>query len=283
MKVLNTLELLKKAQNQKFAIPAINVDSVDTIMAVFEVAQVKRAPVIIQLSPVQVYSRNGNYKMFIDVIDAIAKNYQVEYAVHLDHGLEVEDALGAIESGFTSVMYDGSKFKYEENLENTKTVCNDKRNISVEGELGVVPGTEGALDSNEEDSLYTNVDEAVEYTKKTGIDFLAVGIGNAHGFYKKEPKLNFKRLHEISNAVDVPLVLHGASGLSDEDIKKAIEGGICKINFFTQVDLGYKKSMLCLNEKQPDLYTFALFGKTKEKIKPTIEHIFEMCGAEGRI
>ncbi len=282
MKVINTLELLKKAQKEKYAVPAINVDSIDTIMTVFEVAQEKRAPVIIQLSPVQVYLRNGTYKMLIDVIDVIAKNYDVKYAVHLDHGTDVEDVIDAIEAGFTSVMFDGSKSEFKDNLENTKTICHHKGHISVEGELGIVPGNEGTMDSNDEELQYTKTDEALEYTHATKIDFLAIGIGNAHGLYKKQPKLNFERLQEISSTVDVPLVLHGASGLSDEAIKKAIENGICKINFYTQIDLAYKGSILRLNEEQPDLYTFALFGKAREEIKPVLRHIFEICGAEGR-
>lgn len=284
MKVVNTLKLIQAARTEGYAVPAINVDNTDTVMAVFELCQQLHSPVIFQLSPVQVYNRNTNYKTILNTITAIGADYDVTCSLHLDHGCDMEDLKIAVQSGFTSVMYDGSKLSFEENIENTRTIRSFTQNISLEAELGIVFGEEGQRESVQVvDDLYTNVTQADEFVKITNVDFLAVAIGNAHGVYKREPQINFKRLRELNEALNIPLVLHGASGLSAEDIRQAIMLGIAKINFFTDIDGAFTQGILRSLQENPDSYTFQYLVKAREIMKEKLKNIITMCGSEGKV
>ena len=193
------------------------------------------------------------------------------------------DIKKAISSGFTSVMYDGSKEKLDINIRNTLEIVRDAGNLSVEGELGVIGGEEGqnTIDGKMHD-VYTNVKQAAEYVQNTGIDFLAIAIGNAHGVYTQKPKLNFERLKEISENIDIPLVLHGASGLSKDDIQKAISLGICKINFFTDIDRTYLGWINQEIKKEPEMYSFLCFHHAGQKVEEKTEEIIKMCKSAGK-
>lgn len=277
--MVSTMELLYKARAGGYAVPAINADHTDSLIGVLNACEKMRSPIIIQLSPPQAQPRGIGYAPLIGSVEAIAEAYTVPVAIHLDHGMEPEDVRKGAESGFSSVMYDGSRLSYEENFKNTyelKKVCGA---VALEGELGVVAGAEGTADNDEEENIYTDVEQAVSYTEGTKADFLAVAIGNAHGIYRKKPRLNFDRLKELKEAVSIPLVLHGASGLSREDIRTATELGICKINFFTDIDRAFLAGLRQAMVEDSKAYSFHCFSKAREYVQEQTERIIYMCGS----
>lgn len=234
MALLNLKEMLAVADEHKFAVGAFNAIDSNFIDAVFDAAKLKQSPIIINVA--EVHLKYIDLHAASEYIKKKATHFGIPVCLNLDHGLTLPTIEQAIKCGFSSIMFDGSHLPYEENLEQTRKVvelCHNY-NISVEGELGAVGGDEGgALESTADVALYTQVEQAEHFVNETGIDALAVAIGNTHGKYKGEPKLDLERLHQIDQAVSVPLVLHGGSGISAEDFRKTIQLGICKINFFT--------------------------------------------------
>ena len=283
MNLFDTKKLLTKAYKGGYAVPAINADNTDTITGVMKVCEKMKAPVIIQIAPIQVHPRQMNYRTVINAILDYARDYDVNLAVHLDHGDDLEDLKIATTSGFNSVMYDGSHHDFSVNMENTKKAREYADKISLEGELGIIGGAEGSTESAEvSDDFCTDVNQAKEYVKYTNVDFLAVAIGNAHGVYKNEPKLNFTRLAEINKQIDLPLVMHGASGLSEKDISRAVTMGISKINFFTDVDKAFLNGIKSSLAETPDAYTFKCFLDGRKAMEEKVAHIIRMCGCEGK-
>lgn len=279
----STIQLLQEARAGGYAVPAINVEHTDSLIGVLNVCEIMKSPVIIQLSSLQERARGIGYGPLIRSIKAVAEVYSIPVATHLDHGTDPEDVRLGIESGFSSVMYDGSRLSYEENLKNTAEVKKICGTTALEGELGVVAGTEGtAHEEAAEADIYTDVEQAVSYTQATKVDFLAVAIGNAHGIYRKKPKLNFDRLKELQEAVSIPLVLHGASGLSREDIRTAVELGICKINFFTDVDHAFLAGLRQAMAEDTKAYSFHCFSKARKYVEEQTERIICMCGSMNR-
>lgn len=270
-----------EAYRNGYAVPAINVDGVDTVAGVLKVFSEMKSPVIIQLSPIQTYSRNLSYKTLINVIKAVGEDFDTTVAIHLDHGDKVEDLELAIESGFTSVMYDGSILPFEENVENTLKVRKMSETIGLEGELGML-GAEAGGDAEVQADGCTDVNEAVEFVKRTNVDFLAVAIGNAHGIYKEAPKLRFDRLEELHNAIHIPLVLHGASGLSAKDLSTAVTKGIAKINFFTDVDNAYVAGIKDRLDEKPRAYTFDCMVAGSKAMEEKVKEIIKMCGSANK-
>lgn len=234
MSLLNLQAILAVAQNRRFAVGAFNAIDSNFVDAVFVAAKDAQSPVIINMAEVHL--------PYIDMeaasayIRAKAAQTGVPVCLNLDHGLTLATVKRAIACSFSSVMFDGSHLPYEDNVAHTREVVQlcHAHGISVEGELGAVGGDEGgALESLADAALYTDVAQADDFVRRTGIDALAVAIGNTHGKYKGEPKLDFARLEAIRQTVAVPLVLHGGSGLSEDDFRRAIALGIAKINFFT--------------------------------------------------
>lgn len=234
MPLINLKDMLALAAEHKFAVGAFNAIDSNFIDAVFAAAQERQSPVIINVA--EVHLQYIDLSSAAEYIKKKAHQAGIPVCLNLDHGLTLPTIKAAIDCGFSSIMFDGSSLPYENNIRQTREVVELCRpyNISVEGELGAVGGDEGgALESSADAALYTKVEEAKAFVEQTGIDALAVAIGNTHGKYKGEPKLDFQRLEDINKAVGIPLVLHGGSGISAEDFRKTIELGICKINFFT--------------------------------------------------
>lgn len=228
--LVNMKELLEYADKKGVCIGAFSVYNMEMVMGVIEACEELDMPAIIQIAESRF--KYSPLSIIGPIMIAAAKKAKVKIAVHLDHGLTFDNIERALKYGFTSVMYDGSKLSFNENIENTKKVVEiaSKYNASVEAELGVVGGNEGMGYFSVK---YTDVEEAKYFVDSTNIDALAIAIGNAHGNYKGEPKLNFKILQEINEEVKKPLVLHGGSGINDEDFQKAIRFGIRKINIAT--------------------------------------------------
>lgn len=218
MALVTTKQMLINAQKDNYAVGAFNVENMEMVMAVVEAAEELNSPVIMQTTPSTV--KYADVEFFLANAKVAAEKANVPIAMHLDHGNSFELAIKAFRAGYTSVMIDGSHSSFEENIELTKSVvdvCNCA-NIPVEAELGKVGGKEDDLDGG--DGGYTDPEEAKQFVEKTGVDSLAVAIGTAHGVYKGEPKLDIDRLSEIRQVVDIPLVLHGTSGVPDETVEK---------------------------------------------------------------
>lgn len=282
MKIIKTDRLLKAAREGRYAVPAVNVDNLDSIRGVLYSCQKLESPVILQLSPIQVESRKIRYQIMIQIMQELGREFEVTAAIHLDHGIVLREVKEAVDAGFTSVMYDGSASSYQTNIQNTKEIKAYAKEIPVEGELGVIGGTEGSGSQEQTLICYTGVREAEEYVSLTGVDFLAVAVGNAHGIYREKPQLHFKRIEEIREAVPVPLVLHGASGLSETDIAKAVKSGISKINFFTDMDLAFRRGMDQIREQEPEAYSFQYLAEAGKQAGVQMEKIIRMCHSQGK-
>lgn len=229
--LVNLKEVLDIAEKGSFAVPAFNVYNMETVMGVIEAAEECNAPVIIQS-----YSRlftNKEAYYLAPIVLAAAKKSRVPVCFHLDHGAGYNEVAKAVQYGCTGVMIDASTHPLEENIAITKKVtdiCNEL-NIPVEGELGHI----GSAANGDENAEYTKVDEAVKYVNETKVSALAIMVGTAHGHYKKVPKLAIDRIKEIKDATGIPLVLHGGSGVPDEELTASIKAGIRKINFGTDI------------------------------------------------
>ena len=226
-------EILKIAEENKSAIGSFNTPNLTSLKAVIAAAEELGQPVIIMHA--EVHEEMGLCKMdeIAPIMLFMADRAKVPVCVHLDHGTDLDYIKRGMELGFTSVMYDGSELTAEENCKNTSLTVEwaQKRGIAVEAEVGSMGAREGGAEGNE--SIYTDPDAAREFVEKTGIDALACAFGTAHGIYLKKPKLDFDRLDRIHKTVSVPLVMHGGSGVSDEDYRRVIELGIRKINYYT--------------------------------------------------
>lgn len=279
--LVTTKEMLLKAQKGNYAVGAFNVENMEMVMAVIAAAEELNAPVIMQTTPSTVKYAGLDY--YLANVATAAKNAKVPVAMHLDHGSSFSLAMQALRQGYTSIMIDGSHSVFEENIAITKSVVDACKpsNIPVEAELGKVGGKEDDLDGG--DGGYTDPKEALEFVQKTGVNSLAVAIGTAHGVYKGEPKLDLDRLVEISKVVDVPLVLHGASGLSEEAVKESIKRGICKVNFATELRIAYTDGVKELLEEKPETIDPKKYGVVGiEKVKELVKNRMMICGCQNQ-
>ena len=234
--LVNMKEMLDKARKEQYGIGFFNTINVEMARAVIETAEELHAPVIVGtaevLLPTMPLDRVAEYLI------PMAEKASVPVAVHYDHGLTFEKCMEALRLEYTSVMYDCSTASYEENLSRVAEmvrICHGM-GVTVEGELGHVGDNEGAGKLENPSDFYTDPAVAADFVRKTGVDALAVAVGNAHGDYKFPPKLDFERITAILEATGTPLVLHGGSGLSDNDFREAVRRGVCKINIFTDLD-----------------------------------------------
>jgi fructose-bisphosphate aldolase, class II len=238
MALVNLKTVLDHASRNRYAVGAFNVINLDFLEAIVKAAEGRRSPVILNIA--EVHFPYVTLEHICPAIKAMAEKSNVPLVLNLDHGESFAAIIRAVRNGFTSVMIDGSKLSYEDNVRQTADVVKicHAVGVSVEAELGAVGGEEGGgLVGTANPDMYTNVEQARDFVQRTGIDALAVAIGNAHGKYKGKPQLDFTRLEQIRDQAGIPLVLHGGSGIPDEDFRKAIGLGIAKINFFTGMSL----------------------------------------------
>ncbi|MBR6790583.1 MAG: class II fructose-bisphosphate aldolase [Oscillospiraceae bacterium] len=237
----NLNDVLKKAQAEHYAVGLFNTTDTDMLEAAIAAAEELRSPIIIGTAEVLLPS--GELDLIAPSVIARAKAASVPVVVHYDHGLTFERCMQALKLGFSSIMFDGSAGDEDENIALTAEVVKIAHafGASVEGEIGHVG--QAASEDNADTDSYTTPEEAVSFIERTGVDALAVAIGTAHGAYKSKPKLDIGRLKEIRAAVDTPLVLHGGSGLSDDDFRNTIREGIAKVNIFTDLCLAGNRAM----------------------------------------
>lgn len=283
MCIISTREMLIKAQKEGYAVPAFNIHNLETLQVVVETAAKLKSPLILAGTPSTLTYAGGDY--IVSMAEAASKRYNIPIAIHLDHFEDVNQIKHYIDLGFRSAMIDASKHSYEDNIKIVKEVVDyaHKFDTTVEAELGRLGGQEDDLVVNEKDAMYTNPLQAKDFVEKTGIDSLAIAIGTAHGLYKGEPKLDFDRLKEIRETVDVPLVLHGASDVPDELVKKAISLGICKVNIATDLKIPFSKALkqyFVENPKANDPRKY--MTPAKEAMEKIVEHKIEVCGSKNR-
>ena len=236
-------EILNDAKNKKYAVGFFNAVDVEQARSVINTAEELRSPIIVGTAEVLLPATplNGVAEYLIPM----ARKAKVPVCVHFDHGLSFERCIQAIRLGFTSVMYDCSMDTYDGNIEKVAEmvrICHSV-GVTVEGELGHVGDNEGSGKLKDPSAYFTDPATAEDFVKRTGVDALAVAVGNAHGEYKLPPKLDFERITEISERTGIPLVLHGGSGLSDYDFHEAIKRGVCKVNIFTDIDRAGKEGI----------------------------------------
>lgn len=239
--IVNLNDVLKKAQEGHYAVGLFNTTDTDMAEAVIAAAEEMNSPVVIGTA--EILLPFGELKLIAPSLRALAERAKVPVVLHYDHGLTFDRCIEALKLGFSSIMFDGSLGDSDKNIEETREIVKIAHSFgaSVEGEIGHVGN---AIDGDGvEDDMYTTPEEAVNFVNDTGVDALAVAIGTAHGVYKTKPKLDLERLKEIRNACDTPLVLHGGSGLSDDDFRNSIRDGIAKVNIFTDLCVAGVKAM----------------------------------------
>lgn len=280
MPLTTTVSMLRKAQEQGFAVGAFNVENMEMAQAIISAAEELRAPVILQTTPSTVrYAGTG---MYAAMVAALAQEASVPVAMHLDHGDSFALCAQALRSGYTSVMIDGSKLPLEENIALTYKVSEmcAAVGVPVEGEIGRVGGKEDDLES---DGGYTIPEEAVRFEKESGLFSMAVGVGTAHGFYKEKPQLNKELITTLRGMLQAPMVLHGASGLSEEDVKDCIRRGICKVNFATELRAAYTEGVKAVLAENPKTFDPKAYGKeARQRVKALVMERMLVCGCDGK-
>lgn len=272
-------EVLLDAQKQGYAVGAFNVENMEMVQAVVEAAEEMHAPVILQTTPSTVKYAGVDY--YYANVAAAAKQASVPVVMHLDHGNSFELAVQAFRAGYTSIMIDGSKKEFEENIALSRSVARvcQAAGVSVEAELGKVGGKEDELEGGE-DNPYTDPGEAARFVEETGVDSLAVAIGTAHGIYKGEPKIDVERLKAIWEKVSIPLVLHGTSGVPDETVRRCIEAGICKVNYATDLRIAFTRGVKKLLEEAPDIIDPKKYcSEGREEVKRYVMNRIALCGS----
>jgi tagatose 1,6-diphosphate aldolase GatY/KbaY len=275
--------ILLEAQSKGYAVPAFNIHNLETMKTVLETAQELRSPVLIAATPSTVSYMGEEF--LISMMEAAKKRYDIPICFHLDHHEKINDIKALIDSGIHSVMIDASHHDFEENIRIVREVVDyaSSFGVAVEAELGRLSGVEDDLEVDEKDQIYTNPAQAKEFVLRTGIDSLAVAIGTAHGLYKGEPKLDIERLSAIQREVDIPLVLHGASGLPDELVQKTIKNGICKVNIATELKIAFANGLRGYLNEHPNANDPRYYFKDAvREMKLVVADKIKMCGSMNR-
>lgn len=281
--LISSKEILIKAKNNNYAVAAFNIHNLETLKSVVDAAASINAPLILQTTTGTV--KHAGLKYLVAMANAASEENGIPISLHLDHAEDIDLIKSCIDSGYTSVMYDGSKMPFEENIAFTKEVAEyaHAKGVQVEAELGRLGGREENIDVSDYESSLTDPEKAVEFVARTGIDSLAVAIGTAHGLYKGTPKLDYERLKEIKKRVDVPLVLHGASDVPDEMIREAVRFGINKINIATDIKIAFINALKSYLTEHPDENDpRKYFSPAMDAVKEVAEHKIEIAGCKDK-
>ncbi len=275
-------EILEKAHREGYAVGAFNVNNMEILQAVIMAAEEVKAPVIVQTSEGAISYAGIDY--LASMVRLAAQKASVPVALHLDHGTNFETLIGCIRHGWTSIMFDGSHLPLAENIAQTKEIVKIAHacGVSVEAELGRLGGIEDNISVDEKDARLTSPDEAVEFVNGTGVDYLAIAIGTAHGKYKGEPKLDFDRLQTIKKLLNMPIVLHGASGVPEDSIVKATKLGINKINIDTDVRVAFTEAVKTIVTTTDIFDPRKICGPARDNMAKVVKAKMEMFGCAGK-
>lgn len=278
MPFVSTREMLKKAQQGKYAVGAFNAENMEMVQAIVAAAEAEHAPVIIQTTPGTL--KYADAMIFAGQASRLAAAARVPVALHLDHGNSFELAEYCVRQGYTSVMIDGSLLPFEDNVALSRRVVEMAGDTPVEAELGTVGGKE---DSHEASMSYTDPAQAEEFVRRTGVYSFAPAIGTAHGVYKSTPKIDLERLSEIAARVDAPLVLHGTSGVPDETVRACIERGICKVNYATDLRITFTNAVKAYIAENPNAFDPKKYlGAARAAVTERVRELIRVCGSNEK-
>ena len=284
MSIVTNKELLDAAKKGKYAVAAFNTNNLEYTQAILKAAEEMKSPVIVEAAKSEIDYMGGF--TFVKMVETLAKDLSIPVGIHLDHGPSFEVAMNCIQYGFRSVMYDGSSLSLEENIANTQKVVEAAHacGISVEGEIGVIgqaaDGPEGPANDN---AGLADPIECEKFVKETGVDCFAAAIGNAHGLYAKEPELRFDLLADIERRTQVPLVLHGGTGIPEKDLQKAITMGVSKINFSTVMRKGCIDTLVQTLKDNPNDYNLmAMLRPGFDKMVEIAKDHIRMVMSDGK-
>lgn len=276
-------ELFQAAKKGGYAVGAFNLNNMEILQAIIEAAEEENSPVFIQAS--QGGIKYAGVEYIAGMARVAAEKARIPIALNLDHGTSFKQVVQCVRNGFTTVMIDGSQLPYEENIAITQKVVEvaHPNDIGVEAELGKIGGVEDDIKVDSADATFTDPREAAEFVERTKVDALAIAIGTAHGVYKGEPKLDFVRLEQIAAATDVPLVLHGASGVGDDAIRRAVPHGITKINIDTDLRIAFSQAIKDFLAKHPnEIDPRKILGPAREAMKEVARVKMRLFGSAGK-
>lgn len=282
MPLVTTKEMLKKAQAERYAVGAFNANNLEYVQAIIDAAEEEKAPVILQAS--QGAIKYAGLEMIVAMVKTAAEAATVPVALHLDHGTDYKQNVKCLRAGFTSLMFDGSSLSFEENAAATKRIVEmaHAAGVPVEAELGKV-ATAGHVTAEEVKALMTDPDEAKRFVEETGVDSLAVAVGSIHKMVTQEAKIDAGRVERIRELTGVPLVLHGASGVTDEGYKIGIAAGICKINIATELNKAFTRGIHDALAKNPgEIDPRKIVGVGRDYMKEAVKAKMRLFGCSGK-
>ena len=286
MGLVTLKEILKDAMKRKYAVGGFIIWNMEYVQGVISAAEELKSPVIIMIGPVEIgYAGKRGIEVLTNIALFAINRTKIPVALHFDHSQTKDLLVDALNCGFSSIMFDGSRFPFDENVSITKSIVEmaRKKGASVEGEVGVVGGLEGDIDVPEEEAIYTTPDDARKFLDRTGVDALAVAIGTCHGLYKVKPKLDIERLKEIKKVIDVPLVLHGGSDTPSEMVKETIKEGICKVNIATELKVIYARAEAKVFRENENEYDPRVFlGAGRDAVRELVKEKMILFGSNSR-
>lgn len=283
MPLVSMNHFLPRAKQEGFAVGQFNVNNLEFVQAIIEAGKEEESPLIFGASEGAI--RYMGLHNVVALARVAAEESKLPVALHLDHGSSFEMVMKCIQAGFSSVMFDGSHYPFEENIRLTKKVVEAAHavGVSVEGELGTISGVEDDLDVKEEDAAIAKPEEAIRFWQETRVDAMAIAVGTAHGMYKGEPKIHFDVIDEVSQAIEAPIVLHGGSGVPDDSIRRSISLGVGKINVNTENQVASVKVVRELLTANPEMIDPRKYlGPAREAIKETVKEKMRLFGSSGK-
>ena len=278
---MNFKEILLKAKNEHYAIPQFNINNLEWAKYILEVCEEEQSPVFLGVSQ-GAAKYMGGFNTIVGMVNGLKKDLGITIPVmiHLDHASTVELCKNAVDAGFDSIMFDGSKYEYSENVKYTNEVKAYLKNQLFEAEIGKIGGEEDGVASTE---FFTSLSEAQDFISKTNIDMLAPALGSVHGIYKGEPNIQTDIMKEISQKTDMPLVLHGGSGLPENILKECIKNGISKINFNTELQISWHEAVAKFVLENKEVYDpRKVISSGEESMKATIKNYIRILGSKGK-
>lgn len=278
MPLVTMTEVLSKAQAGGYAIGAFNAENMEMVQAIINAGEKMNSPVIVQMTSGTLEYAGPD--IFAGMVSRVARDAKIPVVLHLDHGKSYDLAEQCAMEGYTSLMIDGSLLPYEENIVLTRSVVAMACGLPVEAELGTVGGKE---DGHEAQAQYTDPAQAADFVKRTGVSSFAVAIGTAHGVYKGVPKLDLQRLSEIREVVEVPLVLHGTSGVPHDQVKECIRRGIAKVNYATELRIAFTDGVKSCLAESPNTYDPKKYlGFGRKAVEDRVCELIDVCGSTGK-
>ena len=278
---MDVRKILLKAKTEKYAIPQFNINNLEWAKYILEVCEEEQSPVFLGVSS-GAAKYMGGFNVVVGMVNGLKKdlNITVPVMLHLDHATTFELCKQAVDAGFDSIMFDGSKDTYENNIKVTNEVKSYLKGQLLEAEIGKIGGEEDGIAN---DLYFTSLEEAEDFISKTNIDMLAPALGSVHGIYKGEPDIKIDIMKDISEKTNMPLVLHGGSGIPEETLKAAVANGICKANFNTELQLGWHKDVIKFVEENKNVYDpRKVISSGEQGLKNVAREYIRILGSKGK-